>query len=188
MSSLIHSLHQHKQNIAREIIQKASSQLLSGPGECDESAAQMLRRSEAFFRELVSLAELQPDSRRIATPAGLRQDFSTFLVPTQAALTICYPPPTSGLARDYFPTDQMFISTFRKGVDVMPTKAKPKKIELSTTCGQIMKFLVKQEKDGDLRKDEREFLLDIFLSTSDCIFDICRFDAVQRCGKQIAAG
>lgn len=157
MSSLIHSLHHHKQSVARDILQRASTQLLSGGEQGGKSSAEMLRRSEAFFHELVALAELQPDARKISTPTGLRQNFSTFLVPTQAALTICYPPPSFGNSDDYFPSDQIFIATFRKGVDVMPTKAKPKKIELSTTCGQILKFLIKQEKDGDLRKDEREF-------------------------------
>mmetsp|Transcript_12885 Transcript_12885/g.21045 ORF Transcript_12885/g.21045 Transcript_12885/m.21045 type:complete len:955 (-) Transcript_12885:177-3041(-) len=155
MSSLIHSLHHHKQSVARDILQRASTQLLSGGEQGGKSSAEMLRRSEAFFHELVALAELQPDARKISTPTGLRQNFSTFLVPTQAALTICYPPPSFGNSDDYFPSDQIFIATFRKGVDVMPTKAKPKKIELSTTCGQILKFLIKQEKDGDLRKDER---------------------------------
>ena len=99
-------------------------------------------------------------------PAELMRNFSDFLVPTQAALTICYPPPPSTTtapptSSEYFPSDQMFIKTFDKYVDVMATKAKPKKIGLSTTSGQFLKFLVKQEKDGDLRKDERELMWNV---------------------------
>ena len=115
----------------------------------------------------MQLAQLQPKDRKIRMPSGLKGNFSDFLVPTQAALTICYPPPSSSpyaqsssshtLDRDYFPSDQAFISHFHQTVEVMPTKAKPKKISLTTTAGFQLKFLVKQEKDGDLRKDEREY-------------------------------
>lgn len=35
------------------------------------------------------------------------------------------------------------------------TKAKPKKISATTTCGKSVRFLLKQEKHGDLRKDAR---------------------------------
>lgn len=164
MSSLIHSLHQHKQKIARDIIQNASSQLLgrvdgNGSSGSGEGAGQMLQQSENFFRELVLLAELQPEARKIRMPPYLQGRFTAFLVPTQAALTICYPPPSSNRSCNYFPTDQKFIDTFHRSVEVMTTKAKPKKIGLRTTCGLDLKFLVKQEKDGDLRKDERQFFL-----------------------------
>jgi serine/threonine-protein kinase ATR len=37
----------------------------------------------------------------------------------------------------------------------MMTKAKPKKISAVTTCGRNVRFLLKQEKYGDLRKDAR---------------------------------
>lgn len=37
----------------------------------------------------------------------------------------------------------------------MMTKAKPKKISAVTTCGKSVRFLLKQEKHGDLRKDAR---------------------------------
>jgi phosphatidylinositol kinase/protein kinase (PI-3 family) len=38
---------------------------------------------------------------------------------------------------------------------VASSKAKPKTLTLATTCGKTLKFLCKQEKDGDLRKDAR---------------------------------
>lgn len=221
MSSLIHSLHKSKQKIARDVLQKASSLLLQGNnGENSnipspsrnrrnatsngnawaKGAAQMLQRSVDFFRELVLLAELQPRDRRIRMPAGLVGDFSAFLVPTQAALTISYPPPSvmssASSEGDYFPTDQRFIASFNSMVEVMATKAKPKKIGLTTTCGQKPKFLLKQEKDGDLRKDEREWpnvgqshdggcYGKMIYAMYVCVH--CRLDAVQWCRQPPAA-
>ena len=160
ISSLINSFHDGKRNIARDMIQNSSSLIMRSGLDNDQKLASMLQRSGEFFEQLVALAELQPSDRRIAMPKGLQgQDFSAFLIPTQTALTIIYPPPSTGTSNcSYFPTDQMFISSFKKNVDVMATKAKPKKIELLTTCGRTLKFLVKQEKDGDLRKDERKYL------------------------------
>jgi serine/threonine-protein kinase ATR len=49
----------------------------------------------------------------------------------------------------------MHILKFDENVDVMATKAKPKRIQLFTTCGKTIKFLLKQEQNGDLRKDAR---------------------------------
>jgi serine/threonine-protein kinase ATR len=49
----------------------------------------------------------------------------------------------------------MYIKVFHEEVDVASSKAKPKTLTLSTTCGSTVKFLVKQEKNGDLRKDAR---------------------------------
>ena len=51
--------------------------------------------------------------------------------------------------------DSMFIAAFDDQVDVASSKAKPKTIRLRTLCGRTVKFLCKQEKDGDLRKDAR---------------------------------
>ena len=49
----------------------------------------------------------------------------------------------------------MHILRFHEMVDVASSKAKPKTVTLTTTCGKTLKFLCKQEKNGDLRKDAR---------------------------------
>ena len=49
----------------------------------------------------------------------------------------------------------MYINNLSEVVDVATSKAKPKTIYLTTTCGKTIKFLCKQEKNGDLRKDNR---------------------------------
>ena len=48
-----------------------------------------------------------------------------------------------------------FIQSVLEQVDVAASKAKPKTITLTTTKGNLIKFLCKQEKNGDLRKDAR---------------------------------
>jgi hypothetical protein len=52
----------------------------------------------------------------------------------------------------YYHSDVMFIASMNELVDVASSKAKPKTITLRTCCGRSVKFLAKQEKDGDLRK------------------------------------
>lgn len=49
----------------------------------------------------------------------------------------------------------MFIDKFDEIVEVAQSKAKPKTLTLRTQCGNTLKFLCKQEKNGDLRKDAR---------------------------------
>jgi serine/threonine-protein kinase ATR len=50
---------------------------------------------------------------------------------------------------------EMHFSKIHEVVDVAGSKARPKTITVVTTCGQVIRFLCKQEKDGDLRKDAR---------------------------------
>ena len=46
----------------------------------------------------------------------------------------------------------MHFLQIKDAVEVAKSKAKPKILTLSTTCGHTMKLLCKQEKNGDLRK------------------------------------
>ena len=127
----------------------------------------MLKESVNLFTQLISLAEAQPkDSkeRKLIWKIGDRCDLSRFLVPIQSALQICLPETTSSGSQlvgkaindfSYFASDQMHIQSFNEVVDVASSKAKPKIVTLRTQCGKTLKFLCKQEKDGDLRKDAR---------------------------------
>jgi hypothetical protein len=49
----------------------------------------------------------------------------------------------------------LYIQKFHDNVEVATSKARPKIIKLTTTSGKEVKFLLKQEKNGDLRKDAR---------------------------------
>lgn len=81
-------------------------------------------------------------------------NLSSILVPTSTGLShmnvtsikAAQPESSQGL---------MFIRSIDENVDVSQTKAKPKIIVIHTICGKKIKFLVKQEKSGDLRKDAR---------------------------------
>ena len=48
-----------------------------------------------------------------------------------------------------------YIHTIAEQVDVASSKARPKTITIITTSGRYIRFLCKQEKNGDLRKDAR---------------------------------
>ena len=90
-----------------------------------------------------------------------------FLVPLQSYLTMSISSgaftPTSqavytGHVGDYSlgaNSGNEFIASFDERVDVASSKAKPKTVTVVTTKGNLIKFLCKQEKEGDLRKDSR---------------------------------
>lgn len=85
-----------------------------------------------------------------------------FLIPTQAGmLKPKVEAPKNGAKvpiedSSYYSSGQLqYIEKFGIDVDVASSKAKPKTLYISTTSGQLIKFLVKQEKTGDLRKDAR---------------------------------
>ena len=92
-----------------------------------------------------------------------------FLVPLRATLTVALPAKESAAAagggggggaepaapHEPFPNSGLRISHFDERVDVYASKAKPKKISLRTTGGANVRFLVKKEQHGDLRKDAR---------------------------------
>jgi len=54
-----------------------------------------------------------------------------------------------------FPSQPQYILAFDESIDVMRSKARPKKIRCQTTRGKTFKFLCKREEKGDLRKDSR---------------------------------
>lgn len=119
--------------------------------------AKMLEESNELFKNLVDLAKFDAKDKKMKwrTPADLT--LSSFLVPTQRALTNC--DKLEGLKDEdrmrYVGAERMFIGRFDQIVDVASSKAKPKTLAIHTMCGKKVKFLCKQEKDGDLRKDAR---------------------------------
>lgn len=90
-------------------------------------------------------------------------------MPLQAALTVSLPRPlpkhrmgagsshhhSPNVWYDAFPNSQLQIRQFDDHAQVLHSKAKPKKLALTTTCERHIVFLCKQEKSGDLRKDAR---------------------------------
>jgi serine/threonine-protein kinase ATR len=153
---LMHSLQQRRQEEGQNILGIASKSV---------ELRSIFEDYNKFFDDLVNLARLQTNSKKITYRIGEGlTHLGKFIVPMQSALTLCYPrhdsSNSSGGADQiedvvYFPTNQMSILNISNTVDVMNTKAKPKTIQINTTCGRSLRFLVKQEKSGDLRKDAR---------------------------------
>ena len=51
--------------------------------------------------------------------------------------------------------NNIYIHSFDEEIEIKSSKARPKVISLLASNGNKVKFLLKQEKDGDLRKDSR---------------------------------
>lgn len=179
ISSLLHSLNKDRASVGKILVKDA---IISLEKKRRFQSSAMLQESILLFNNLVDLARNQAKDRRIRWSIGTECQLTNFLVPSQSALTIVFPS-TDDLASDehavpYFPSDEVTICAFLHifssllafvirtmlqeyfqgfdcSVEVMMTKAKPKKISATTTTGRSIRFLLKQEKYGDLRKDAR---------------------------------
>ena len=127
-----------------------------------DDLAEMLRAAHTLFDQLIDMAQFAAKDKKIRYAIGRNMSLERFLVPTQSVLmyagkyTTNSPKPKQA-ANDssYFQNQEMFISKFDEIVEVANSKAKPKILTLQTTCGRVVKFLCKQEANGDLRKDAR---------------------------------
>lgn len=124
----------------------------------------MLRQSHVFFKNLVDLAAYQHKEKRLQWEWPKEVDFKRFIVPLQNVLSDAAKPVAAGATLEatmqsastaFSASNLMYIHAFSDEVAVASSKAKPKTIRLTTTCGKSIRFLCKQEKNGDLRKDNR---------------------------------
>lgn len=150
IANLIHSSSADRKLFAKKILQDVQRELSSSNSPED---AQMFADCPKLFHRLIQLAEFQTKEKKISWSIDTRLKLSAFLVPTKTVLM------ESGLSAlplaNQASSGMMYIQKFNESVDVASSKAKPKTITLETTCGHTIKFLCKQEKDGDLRKDAR---------------------------------
>lgn len=160
MASLMFSLNSDRKKIAKKLLQDTYKAL----NLVKSVDSVMLVDSQKMCQNLIALASHQCKERRIRWKMNPDVRVENFLVPSQAVLYHTNPlsmlnlstdPTDTGSSASYYGADQMFISSFIEVVDVASSKAKPKTLSLLTMCGKTVKFLVKQEKDGDLRKDAR---------------------------------
>lgn len=163
MASLMFSLNADRKKIAKKLLQDTYKALNS----VKSVDAVMLVDSQKICQNLISLASHQCKERRIRWKMNPEVCLANFLVPSQAVLYHTNPLSMLNVGETanvnaggashtgYYGTDQMFLSSFNEVVDVASSKAKPKTISFRTVCGKTVKFLCKQEKDGDLRKDAR---------------------------------
>lgn len=178
---LRNSIHQDRQNQGEEIFKSAQKNLQ----RCDDMKTHdLLVASKGLFAWLIHLAKYQPkkhDIRFMSVKSWSGEvELEEFLPPVQAALTITRNAigDSSGKNIELFPPFVPRMRSFSTKVQVMSSKAKPKKLTAfaaplgwSTPHGKIpvgvnstksqtgdigeMHFLVKQEAKGDLRKDAR---------------------------------
>lgn len=163
IAALMFSFNTDRKKVAKKLLQDTYKTLQAAKS----LDAQMLVDSQKVCQNLVSLAAHQCKERRIRWPSVPGVKLDVFLVPSQAVLHHTNPlrmlelssaEEASGAGAgnsNYYTSNQMFIASFNETVDVASSKAKPKTISLLTVCGKTVRFLCKQEKDGDLRKDAR---------------------------------
>jgi serine/threonine-protein kinase ATR len=172
IAGLFNSLNTQRKKISKIILKSCYSNIIKTNNE----DAQMLLQSQELFRNLVYLATQHTKERKIKWKIHQEVVLNRFLIPNQTVLRNCdifhnninnnsnnnnnnssNKQTSSSINDSKFSTnaDFMFIDSFYEFVDVASSKARPKTLTLITTLGKKVKFLVKQEKDGDLRKDER---------------------------------
>ena len=170
---LRHSVHSTKKKVGEEIFKNAQKALRRKE---DMKMHDLLVASKRLFQFLINLAELNPSNPNARTfrinPWKGEVDLMEFVPPVQAALSIS---PASSSCRDAFPAFVPRMRSFSSQIQVMSSKARPKKITAFAIpagkqrypssssknhlaqpgdIGEIH-FLVKQEAKGDLRKDAR---------------------------------
>jgi serine/threonine-protein kinase ATR len=146
----------------------------------------LLRTSHTLFSYLIDMASKDSSERGKTTepgktykikPLSHEVDLLEYVPPIQAALSISLLEGDSGRSRDIFHRNIPRIRSFCPRVDIMASKAKPKKLKAyviaaedvtkfrqsrPTDPAQVhqwdigeLHFLLKQEAKGDLRKDAR---------------------------------
>jgi serine/threonine-protein kinase ATR len=162
MAGLMFSINGERKKIAKKLLQD-TYKVLSAAKSVD---AAMLVDSQKLCSKLIDLAVYQCKERKIRWTMHPDVKLENFLVPTQAVLHHTNPlrlldpgagtgSPAPASTANYYHSDRMYIASFNETVDVANSKAKPKTLTLRTQCGKTVRFLCKQEKDGDLRKDAR---------------------------------
>jgi serine/threonine-protein kinase ATR len=151
IAPLMYSNNVDRRTIAKKMLKESYKRLSSSQRQND---AQMLIDSQKLFQNLINLAGLLTKDKHIKWNMDAKVTLSNFIVPCES--TLLNPDSVevnrwSGSVAGSI--NFAFISSFIELVEVASSKAKPKTFTFETTCGKRVKFLCKQEKDGDLRKD-----------------------------------
>ena len=158
VAGMMYSLNTDRQSIGKSILKEVGIAFYKETGK--NSTRELFEDCLKLFRNLIELAAHDTKEKKLNWKIGESCNLSRMIVPTKSALHINLPDSTHSEGGDemdsnfvYFPTDQLFIKSFKEVVEVAASKARPKIISLLTVCGKTIKFLCKQEKNGDLRKD-----------------------------------
>ncbi|CCL98247.1 uncharacterized protein FIBRA_00241 [Fibroporia radiculosa] len=116
--------------------------------ECQRMTDELLGLCDAPVREAKSLS-MRKDFSRLFSLAP-----SQLIIPLQESLTASLPPTSSNEATHRpFPVDAPTFASFQDEIEIMRSLAKPRKITINGSDGQIYMFLGKPK--DDLRKDAR---------------------------------
>lgn len=154
---LLRSSMKERSHIGAVLIQNASANLK----EAGKTAvAQMLMSSVKLFEQMEILARFRPadkNEQNMESTIGRGLDLTKFLVPTQQTLMHVSPQAHSAnpTSLAYHASEDDYIVRFRSQVKIQLSKARPKTVVIDTSTGCSLKFLIKREKEGDLRKDAR---------------------------------
>ncbi|OQS07946.1 phosphatidylinositol kinase (PIK-L4) [Thraustotheca clavata] len=143
---LTQSLNTQRKSRAMDILKGAQKQL-HATNHADMANA--LSEATKLVEDLIKLAEFDPGNQR-KMAVRITRIRSHVLVPIQSAFTKSNP-----VAIDAKSSSIVYIKAFADKADVMPSKEKPKRVQILGSDGQWYTFLCKREKHGDLRKDAR---------------------------------
>ncbi|KAG5648746.1 hypothetical protein DXG03_000093 [Asterophora parasitica] len=133
----------------------------SNPANAETEIPELIRQCVAMTNELLNLCDfhIDDDTRKTLT---MSKDFkrlaelghSPLIIPLQESLTASLPPTSSAeSAYQPFPPNAPTFQKFFDEIEIMRSLAKPRKITIQGSNGQIYMFLGKPK--DDLRKDAR---------------------------------
>lgn len=164
-------------------IAKGTSSGQLGLEQYFKNMAAMIHNAPTLFQSFVELAQLQPKDPsgnnhpvkmfnwKVDKSLASTTLLSQFLVPLQSCLAVSnirgHPINANAISigggsgtkdvvdTGFYSVAGEYIHSFVERVEVAVSKAKPKTFTVLTTSGKYIKFLCKQEKNGDLRMDAR---------------------------------
>ncbi|KIY53078.1 hypothetical protein FISHEDRAFT_34031 [Fistulina hepatica ATCC 64428] len=153
-TSVEKSTKNERKRRGREILERLKSKTqFSNP-----STARLVDECQEMTNQLLELCDKQTDK----TLLSMKKDFpklyrlgnSSLLIPLQESLTATLPPASAKeSAHQPFPSHLPSFVEFRDSVEVIKSLAKPRKITIVGSDGQVYMFLGKPK--DDLRKDAR---------------------------------
>ncbi|KAF8961112.1 hypothetical protein BDZ97DRAFT_1664899 [Flammula alnicola] len=155
-TSVVKSTKPNRQKRGKLILE----QLRNNPHNHRNNVAMLINESIRMTNELLNLCDQHVDENKLVL--SMSKDFprlkalgrSNLIIPLQESLTASLPPDSaSESTHQPFPLDTPTFQEFADEIEVMKSLARPRKITIRGSNGQIYMFLGKPK--DDLRKDAR---------------------------------
>ncbi|KAF9462064.1 hypothetical protein BDZ94DRAFT_1283268 [Collybia nuda] len=156
-TSVVKSTKSNREQRGRQIL----DQLRNHPNNAHNQVPMLINQCVAMTNELLALCDypIDDDSSKTLTmakhfPKLAALGRSPLIIPLQESLTVSLPPTSSSESiHQPFPINAPTFEEFFDEIDIMRSLAKPRKITIRGSNGQIYMFLGKPK--DDLRKDAR---------------------------------